>query len=168
MQWGGLDWRCCRLWLECLQSILCLAVTYYIFPSTPPWMNIHWNLCDCVLKPFSIRFYNGRKKLLLPNCTSEWAKSCTKAPHSKTHRTFFLERPVRQNIHSSTLLWFSSFNSSPLHKGAGMLIYMSLRWWLSLLDLCCRCNRPMRGDRSPGDQRWTGAQGSGSSETHSF
>lgn len=30
---GGLDWRCDLFYMECLQSVLCLAVTYCIFLS---------------------------------------------------------------------------------------------------------------------------------------
>lgn len=37
-----------------------------------------------------------------------------------------------------------------------MFTYISLMWWLSILALSCRCNWPMRGNRSPGDQWWSG------------
>lgn len=45
MLWAGLDWGCGLLWVECLQSILCLAVTYCILLSVKrkikeSWMNI--------------------------------------------------------------------------------------------------------------------------------
>lgn len=45
MMWAGLDWGCGLLWVECLQSILCLAVTYCIFLSVKrkikdSWMSI--------------------------------------------------------------------------------------------------------------------------------
>lgn len=139
------SWGCGLLWVECLQSILCLAVTYCIFLSLKQkikdsWMKIRGGyeaLCDL--------YPSASAQLLLSGITLIFSGNLEQV---FWHCCYLLS-------HFNSPFWVF-FALIPL-----------VRWPSSLLDCRC-CSRPMREGRSSGGQWCSGAQGLGSSETHSY
>lgn len=157
MQWGGWDWRCGLLVVECLQSILCLAVTYYIFLSVRLMIK-HWSEWTYTKNPvwllFKAKIYFSERlcKVVEHLCTVKYTQLYVTSHILNINVIFFFEKYPSQTWR----LW-----SVHLHKLDVMTKFAGP-------VLKVRCNWPMKRDRSPRGQWWSGAQGSGSSETQSF